>query len=85
MPKVTVYEYDNAVVPKHEVRPPRKIANVGFPFKAGLGEQRGKAKLRSCAFPLDAGHNPTARLHRHDVPAVPALARRALRFTRPAF
>lgn len=76
MPEITVDKYDNATIPEHEVRTARKVTRVGFPGKAGFGKQGGKAKLRPRAFALDAGHNPTARLHRHDVPAVtPRLLR----------
>ncbi len=74
VPEVTVDKYGNAMIPEHEVRTARKVTRVGFPGKSGLGKQGGKVKLRARAFPLDAGHNSTARIHRHDVAAVPTHA-----------
>lgn len=85
VPEVTVDKYGNAAIPKHEVRTSREITGVGFPGEADLGKQGGEPKLRACALPLDAGHNPTARLHRHDIPAVPALAGWTLRFSLTGF
>ena len=70
VPKVAINKYGNSAIPKHEVRTSRKITRMGFPGKTGPGKQAGKAKLWACAFPLDAGHNTTARLSRHYVPAM---------------